>query len=70
MNTVSKIESALVRIMGTALGFGGCTALIVNNPKGAVFTNIYGILFFALFLTIGAYSAYSLVKPGKANESH
>ncbi|VAX17271.1 hypothetical protein MNBD_NITROSPINAE01-1792 [hydrothermal vent metagenome] len=63
MNTVSKVESALFRIMGTALGLGACTALIVNNPKGAVFTNIYGIIFFALFLSLGVYSAYSLIKP-------
>jgi len=57
-----KIDAYMFRIFGIVLGFAGCAGLLLNNPMGELFTNIYGLIFLAMFGALGAYSAYSFTR--------
>ena len=57
----SQVDAYLFRVLGAALGFAGCAALLINNPPGELLSNIYGIIFFVIFGVLGVYSLGSLV---------
>jgi len=52
----ATLDAYLFRIAGMALGIAGCVSLLSNNPTDELFSNPYGIAFFAMFATLGAYS--------------
>lgn len=60
-NTLEKLDAYFFRIFGLILGVVGAVAMLVNNPVRQVFTNAYGIIFFASFVILGVYSIASIV---------
>ena len=54
-----KVDAYMFRIFGIVLGFSGCAGLLLNNPVGELFANIYGLIFLLMFGFLGLYSAYS-----------
>ncbi|MBI5816751.1 MAG: hypothetical protein HZB29_14210 [Nitrospinae bacterium] len=59
---LEKIDAYLFKLLGVALGFAGCAALVMNNPMAELISNIYGIIFFIIFATLGVYSTISVIR--------
>lgn len=53
------VDRALFKIIGLMFGLGGAALLWNNNGPEKLFSNPYGIAFFALTIGIGFFSLYS-----------
>ena len=57
----AKLDAYLFKILGLALGGGGCMGLIMNNTADKLLHNTHGMIILLIFGAMAAYSLYSLL---------